>query len=71
MHLVSIYFVCVDDLFVALMISYAPFLSGSSLVSFSFIFVFSNNITIFTTNKCEKMSIQYTVLGFKTMTFGT
>ena len=37
----------------------------------SFIFVFSNNIKNFTTNKCEKMSIQYTVLGFEPTTFGT
>ena len=28
--------------------------NGPSPASFSFIFVFSNNITIFTTNKCEK-----------------
>ena len=33
--------------------------------SFSFIFIlFQTNITIFTTNKCDKMSIQYMVLGF-------
>ena len=30
----------------------------------------TNIITIFTTNICEKMSIQYTVLGFEPMTFG-
>ena len=32
---------------------------------------FQTHITIFTTNKCEKMSIQYTVLGFEPTTFGT
>ena len=37
---------------------------------FIFIFVFSNNITNFTTNKREKMSIQYTVLGFELTTIG-
>ena len=30
----------------------------------------TNIITIFTTNICEKMSIQYTVPGFEPMTFG-
>ena len=34
-------------------------------------FVFSKNITIFASNKCEKMSIQYKVLGFEPTTFGT
>ena len=32
---------------------------------------FQSNITIFTTNKYEKMSIQYTNLGFETTTIGT
>ena len=32
---------------------------------------FQTNITIFTTNKCEKMSIQYMVLGFEPTTFVT
>ena len=32
---------------------------------------FQTNITIFTTNICEKMSIQYTVPGFEPTTFGT
>ena len=32
---------------------------------------FQTNITIFTTNICEKMSIQYTVPGFELTTFGT
>ena len=32
---------------------------------------FQTNISILTTNKCEKMSIQYTLLGFIPMTFGT
>ena len=31
----------------------------------------TNIITIFTTNMCEKMSIQNMVLGFEPMTFGT
>ena len=29
------------------------------------------NITYLATNKCDKMSIQYTVLGFELITFGT
>ena len=33
--------------------------------------VFSNSITIFTTNICEKMTIHYTVWGFKPTTFET
>ena len=38
---------------------------------FRFIFrSFQTNITIFTTNICEKMSIQYMVPGFEPMTFG-
>ena len=32
---------------------------------------FQTNITIFTANKCEKMSIQDTVLRFEPTTFGT
>ena len=32
---------------------------------------FQTHITIFTTNKSEKMSIQYTVPRFKLMTYGT
>ena len=32
---------------------------------------FHTFITIFTTNKCEKMSIQYTMLRFELTTFGT
>ena len=32
---------------------------------------FHTNVRIFTTNKCEKMSIQYMVLGFEPMTLGT
>ena len=41
--------------------------------SFSLIFIVSlqTNITIFTTNKCENMFIQYSVLGFKPTTFRT
>ena len=31
---------------------------------------FQTNVTIFTTNKCEKISIQYTVPGFEPTTFG-
>ena len=38
---------------------------------FSFIFVFSNTHYNFSTNKFEKMSIQYTVPGFELKTFGT
>ena len=32
---------------------------------------FQTHISIFAANKCEKMSIQYTVPGFKLTTFGT
>ena len=32
---------------------------------------FQTHITIFTTNKCEKMSIQFMVPGFELTTFGT
>ena len=32
---------------------------------------FQTNITIFKTNICEKMSIQYSVLGFEPITFRT
>ena len=40
--------------------------------SFSFIFgLFKQTLQIFNTNICEKMSIQYTVLGFEPTTFGT
>ena len=42
------------------------FKNGPPSASFS---SFQTNITIFTTNKCEKMSIQYTVLGFKPTNF--
>ena len=35
-----------------------------------YIRLFQLNITIFTRNKCEKMPIQYTVLGFEPMKFG-
>ena len=38
---------------------------------FVYFWSFQTNITIFTTNICEKMSIQYTVLGFEPTTFGT
>ena len=32
---------------------------------------FQKHFTIFTINKCEKMSIQYPVLGFEPTTFWT
>ena len=39
--------------------------------SFSFIFgLFKQTLQFFTTNICEKMSIQFTVPGFKPTTFG-
>ena len=38
---------------------------------FNLLSSFQTHITIFTTNKGEKMSIQYTVPGFKPTTFGT
>ena len=50
----------------------ACFLKGPTPASFSFIFgLFKQTLQIFTTNICEKMSIQYTVLGFEPTTFGT
>ena len=45
------------------------FLNGPSLALFHLFSYFQTNITIFTTNKFEKMSIQYKVLGFKPTTF--
>ena len=40
--------------------------------SFSFIFgLFKQTLQFFTTNICEKMSIQFTVPGFKPTTFST
>ena len=38
---------------------------------FAYFRSFQTNTTIFTTNICEKMSIQYTAPGFKPTTFGT
>ena len=38
---------------------------------FVYFHLFSKNITIFTTNICEKMSIQFMVLGIEPTTFGT
>ena len=41
-------------------------------VLFSFLFgLFKQTLHIFTTNRCEKMSIQYMVPGFELTTFGT
>ena len=37
---------------------------------FNLFLYFQTNITIFTTNKCEKMSMQYMVMGYKPTTFG-
>ena len=45
--------------------------NGPTPASFNLFSSFQTHITIFTPNKCEKMSIQYTVPGFKLMTFGT
>ena len=40
--------------------------NGPTLAYFSFIFgLFKQTLQFFTTNICEKMSIQYTVPGFK------
>ena len=49
------------------------FLNGPTPASFIVYFwsFQTNIITIFTTIICEQMSIQYTVLGFEHMTFGT
>ena len=44
---------------------------GKSWPLFNLFSSFQTNITIFTTNIWEKMSIQYTVLGFETTTFRT
>ena len=50
-----------------------PELKGSFglFLPFSFFSSFQAQITIFTANECEKMSIQYMVPGFKLTTFGT
>ena len=45
--------------------------NGPTPASFSFIFAFPNTYYNFTTNKFEKMSIQYTVPGFELTSFGT
>ena len=45
--------------------------NGPTPASFSFFSSFQKHITIFTRNKCEKMSIQYTKPGFELMTIGT
>ena len=45
--------------------------NGPTRPLFHLFLSFQTQIIIFTTNKCEKMSIQYTVLGFKLTTFGT
>ena len=42
-----------------------------SPASFHLFSSFQTHTTIFITNKCEKMFIQYMVLGFKLTTFGT
>ena len=44
---------------------------GHPRTLFSFFRLFQTNITNFTTNKCEKMSIQYMAPRFKPTTFGT
>ena len=47
------------------------FKNGSNLASFHLFLPFQTHITIFTTNNCEKMSIQYMVPGFELTAFGT
>ena len=42
---------------------------GHSRPLFRLFSSFQTNITVLTTNKCEKISIQYTVLGFELTTF--
>ena len=50
---------------------YILFLKWANPGLFSFIFgLFKQTLQIFTTNRCEKMSIQYMVPGFEPMTFG-
>ena len=44
--------------------------NGPALASFSFIFVFSNKHYSSYNKKCEKMTIQYTVLGLELITLG-
>ena len=47
------------------------FLMGHSRPLFHLFLSFQTNITIFTANKYEKMSIKCMVLGFELTTFGT
>ena len=47
----------------------ANFFKGPLRPLFRLFLCFQTNITILTANKCEKMSIQYTVLGFEPTTF--
>ena len=47
------------------------FKNGTSPVSFRLFMSFQTNITIFTTNICEKVPIHYMVLGFEPVTFTT
>ena len=47
------------------------FLKGQTRPLFHLFWSFQTHITIIATNKCEKMSIQYTLLGFELTTFGT
>ena len=44
---------------------------GQPLTFFVYFQSFQANNTIFTTNQCEKMTIQYTALGFEPMTSQT
>ena len=44
---------------------------GHSRPLFHLFSSFQTNITIITANKCDKMSIQYLVLGFEPTNFGT
>ena len=48
-----------------------PFFKWANPGLFFTYFRLFKHITIFTTNKCEKMSVQYTVPGFEVMTFET
>ena len=59
--------------FLSLYCIYSTFLNGPTQASFIIYFQSfqTDIIAIFTTNICEKMFIQYMVLGFEPTTFGT
>ena len=68
-EIATFHYVCPDQLRVC---KNNPFLkNGPTPASFPFIFcLFKQTLQIFTTNVCEKMSIQYTAPGFEPTTLG-